>query len=105
MVNKGIISLLGCGWLGFPLAKSLISRKFEVMATTTSASKLEVLNLEGIDPYLVQFSHAVQIPDLKKFFNAEILIITIPPGRKDPNGFENYQQMIQFVCEELPRSN
>ncbi|SKB74947.1 SDR family oxidoreductase [Daejeonella lutea] len=105
MENKGDISLLGCGWLGLPLAKSLIFSGFTVKATTTSESKLEVFRDEGIDPYLVQFSVAGQIPDLGKFFDTETLIITIPPGRKDPNGFENYQQMIQFVCKQLPSSN
>ena len=104
MSSKGIISLLGCGWLGFPLAKSLVSNGFTVLASTTTESKLEVLKKEGIDPYLVQFSEDVQLPDLKKFFNAETLIITIPPGRRDPNGFENYRRMVQFVCKELPNS-
>lgn len=101
MSKKGIISLLGCGWLGFPLAKSLISRDFTVMATTTTKSKLEVFRAVGIDPFLVQFSSAVQIPDVKKIFTAETLVITIPPGRKDPNGFGNYKRMIQIVCDEL----
>lgn len=105
MNRNGKISLLGCGWLGFPLAKRLILEGFDVMATTTTDSKLPVLKAAGIDPYLVQFSEAVQIPDLKKFFKAETLIITIPPGRRDPNGFSNYGRMIKFVCKELPQSN
>ncbi|WP_340381372.1 SDR family oxidoreductase [Daejeonella sp.] len=104
MGSKSVISLLGCGWLGFPLAESLILKGFTVMATTTTSSKLEVLKAAGIDPYLVQFSGAVQIPELKKFFKAETLIITIPPGRKDPHGFENYERMVQFVCNQLPQS-
>lgn len=102
--NKVVISLLGCGWLGFPLAKDLISSGFCVRASTTSPSKLEVFQKEGIDPYLVQFSRAVQIPDLKKFFKAETLIITIPPGRRDPRGYENYHRMVDFVINELPFS-
>lgn len=104
MDNKGVISLLGCGWLGFPLAKSLISKGFTVMASTTTYSKLEVFKKAGIDPYLVQFSDSVQIPDLKKFFNAEILIITIPPGRRDPKGFDTYRRMVKFVFNQLPHS-
>lgn len=105
MGTKGVISILGCGWLGFPLAKSLISSKFDVKGTTTTFLKLEVLNQWGIDPYLVQFSGEETIPDIKNFFNSDILIIAVPPGRRDPNGFVNYQQMIQFVCKELRGSN
>jgi len=104
MGSKGVISLLGCGWLGFPLAKSLISNGFSVMATTTTFSKLKIMENAGIDPYLVQFLDDVQVPELKNFFNAEILIITIPPGRRDPNGFDNYRKMVRFVGDQLPDS-
>jgi nucleoside-diphosphate-sugar epimerase len=105
MGEKRIISLLGCGWLGFPLAKRLISNGFPVMATTATPAKLKLFEAEGIDPFLVQFSRAVQICDLKKFLNADTLIITIPPGRLDPQGFDNYSQMVDFVCNDVPNSN
>lgn len=103
MLKKGVIGLLGCGWLGFPLAKILVSNGFNVMATTTTSSKLEVLEAAGIDPYLVQISVDAPIPDLKKFFDAETLVITVPPGRRNPKGFENYRRMVQFICDALPR--
>jgi nucleoside-diphosphate-sugar epimerase len=106
MVNggKGVISLLGCGWLGLPLAKSLISQGYSVQASTTTSVKLEVLKNEGIDPYLVHFSDAESIPDLKKFFDAETFIITIPPGRRDPAGYDNYRKMVDYICMHLPDS-
>lgn len=102
--NKGVISLLGCGWLGYPLAKSLLSQGFAVRASTSTPAKLGFFENEGIDPYLVHFSDDVSIPDLKKFFKAEILIITIPPGRRNPDGLANYKRMIQFVCRQIPLS-
>ena len=34
------ISILGCGWLGHPLAKFLISENFIVKGSTTTISKL-----------------------------------------------------------------
>jgi len=104
LTNKGVISLLGCGWLGYPLAKSLISQGFIVRGTTTTPAKLELLQSEGIDSYLVHFTNAVSIPDLKKFFKAEILIITIPPDRRNPNGYDNYKRMIQYVCSQIQHS-
>lgn len=102
--NNGVISILGCGWVGYPLAKSLISQGFTVRASTTTPSKFGLLQNGGIDPYLVHFSDAVSIPDLKKFFNADILIITIPPGRRNPSGFDNYKRMIQYVCSQIHHS-
>ena len=102
--ENSVVSLLGCGWVGYPLAKSLISKGFTVLATTTTPAKISFFHNEGIDPYLVHFSEDVSIPDLNKFFKAEILIITIPPGRRNPNGFDNYKRMVQYVCSQIPKS-
>ncbi len=104
MSDKDTISILGCGWLGFPLATSLISEGFHVRATTTTPAKLAVFEQAGIDPYLVQFSSHGQLPELKNLFAADILIIAIPPGRRDPAGFENYREMVKQVCSCLAGS-
>lgn len=104
MNEKSIISLLGCGWLGFPLATCLISRGYDVKTSTTSTEKLDILTGAGIDSYLVQFSGGAPAPDLKKILDAGTLIITIPPGRKAPGGFDSYRQMIQTVCKQVPAS-
>ena len=47
------ISILGCGWLGFPLAKRFIEEGYSVNGSTTSESKLSVLENAGINPFLV----------------------------------------------------
>lgn len=104
MKKKGIISLLGCGWLGFPLATSLISRGFAVKASTTSSEKLGVFKHAGIDPYLVHFTKFISPPELQGLLEAETLIITIPPGRKNPDGFNNYKDMVKCICETIPNT-
>ena len=38
MNNK--IALIGCGWLGLPLAKSLLKKGYQVAGSTTSVEKL-----------------------------------------------------------------
>ena len=48
------ISILGCGWLGLPLAKKLIENGYEVKGSTTSESKLELLKNAGISPYQIK---------------------------------------------------
>jgi 3-hydroxyisobutyrate dehydrogenase-like beta-hydroxyacid dehydrogenase len=48
------ISILGCGWLGLPLAKSLLAKSYEVKGSTTSENKLEVLINAGILPFQIQ---------------------------------------------------
>ena len=47
------ISILGCGWLGLPLAKKLIEKKYSVNGSTTSEKKLSILKDAGINPFLV----------------------------------------------------
>ena len=84
--DKMKISILGCGWLGFPLAKKLIESGYEVKGSTTSESKLEVLQSHKIKPFLIALSENKIIGNLSEFLNdSEILIIDIPPGlRKIP---------------------
>jgi len=104
MENKAKISLLGCGWLGFPLALNLISRGFQVKGSTTSPDKTAILKEAGIDPYLVQFDSASKDPDLHDFLDADILIISIPPGRRSIDGLANYRKMAKTLNEQLPVS-
>lgn len=74
------ISILGCGWYGFELAKQLLSSGYLVKGSSTIATKLALLSDSGIQPYLVDFQEdkAHYDPD---FFNADILFISIPPKR------------------------
>ena len=85
ITKKMKISILGCGWLGFPLAKKLIETGYEVKGSTTSESKLEVLKSYKIEPFLIELSENRIIGTISDFLNdSEILIIDIPPGlRKD----------------------
>ncbi|MFM9826155.1 SDR family oxidoreductase [Flavobacterium sp.] len=74
------ISILGCGWLGLPLAKGLIEKGFSVKGSTTSTDKLSILENAGIQPYLIALSEDKTEGDLNGFLeNSEILIIDIPP--------------------------
>ncbi len=81
MVNK--ISVLGCGWLGLPLAKSLVSKGYSVNGSTTSADKTEMLQSEGIEPFLLQLKPDLTGNNIEDFFSSKILIINFPPGRRD----------------------
>ncbi|WP_396198438.1 SDR family NAD(P)-dependent oxidoreductase [Flavobacterium sp.] len=75
------VSILGCGWLGFPLAKKLIEIGFEVKGSTTSENKLAVLKSNKIAPYLLELSETKISECISDFlYNSDILIIDIPPG-------------------------
>lgn len=83
MNNK--ISILGCGWLGLPLAKSLLSKGYKVKGSTTSESKLEVLKNAGISPFQIQLEEHQIMGNIDAFLDeTDILIVDIPPGlRRD----------------------
>lgn len=104
MKNKNVISLLGCGWLGFPLALDLISRGFIVKGSTTSPQKLPLLKASGIDPILVQFDQSHPEPDLNELLEGDILIVSVPPGRRTVDGPENYKRMGEILAAKLPGS-
>ena len=87
-MNK--ISILGCGWLGKPLAISLINEGYAVKGSTTSEEKLELLEMNGIEPYIVDIS---DFEEYDSFLNSDILIIAITS--KDVDGFENLIAQIQ----------
>lgn len=98
------ISILGCGWLGLPLAKSLISKGHVIKGSTTSRDKLQQLTSEGISPYVIQlFEEGIQ-GDISAFLSdAEVLIIDIPPGvRKDPE--VNFVGKIGRLASQIERS-
>lgn len=75
------IAILGCGWLGLPLAKSLLLKGYEVKGSTTSESKLEVLKNAGILPFQIQLEAQQIIGTIEDFLKeTDVLIIDIPPG-------------------------
>ena len=74
------ISILGCGWLGLPLAKTLLTNGFSVKGSTTSESKLSNLKSLEIDPFIISLESKNVNGAVEDFLNgSETLIIDIPP--------------------------
>lgn len=105
MDNKSTISLLGCGWLGYPLALNLISRGLHVKGSTTSPEKISMFKSAGIEPYLIQFDTSSQELDLTEFLKADTLIISIPPGRRKADALESYRIMAHIIRRKLQDSS
>ena len=80
------ISLLGCGWLGLPLAKALLANDFLVKGSTTSEEKLSKLTAEGIESFLVALDSKRITGAIENFLDgSETLIIDIPPQLRGKN--------------------
>ncbi|WP_026727433.1 NAD-dependent epimerase/dehydratase family protein [Flavobacterium denitrificans] len=103
------ISILGCGWLGFPLAKKLIEKGNSINGTTTSENKLVTLKDSGINPFLVALESESVSESVNDFLSeSEILIINIPPKLRtvDPNSekkvfVEKIRNLIPFIEKSI----
>lgn len=83
------ISILGCGWLGLPLAKALIENGITVKGSTTSPEKLSMIEKLGIQPFLIALESGRISGDIETFLaKSKTLIIDIPPKlRGNSNDF------------------
>ncbi|MFN3967291.1 SDR family oxidoreductase [Flavobacterium sp.] len=98
------ISILGCGWLGLPLAKSLIAKRFSVKGSTTSLEKVSVLQNAGIDAFQIALSEKEISGEMDSFLsNSEILIIDIPPKLRG-NASENFVAKIKTLLPFIEKS-
>ena len=94
------ISILGCGWLGFPLAKSLLKKGFLVKGSTTTLEKMSVLENAGINAFQIALSKEEIIGEIDAFLsNSEILIIDIPPKLRGNSNDTSTALSMTFVAK------
>ncbi|MEO5788903.1 MAG: SDR family NAD(P)-dependent oxidoreductase [Gelidibacter sp.] len=103
-MNKHI-SIIGCGWLGFPLATELVRNGNLVKGSTTSPSKIEVLKKAGIIPFVVSISEEGITDAIEECLkDSEVLIINIPPGlRKNPKA--NFIKQMDLLSKHIEHSD
>ena len=70
------ISILGSGWLGFPLARHFIEAGYAVKTSTTSKNRMSELKSIGTHPFIVDIDSLTS--NIKSFLQANILIVNIP---------------------------
>ncbi|MDR6807795.1 nucleoside-diphosphate-sugar epimerase [Dyadobacter sp. BE34] len=106
-VEKKRISILGCGWLGFPLAKRLLGSGItsQVKGSTTSEHKLDQFAAAGIDGYLLPLNPEAGLDASisEPFFDSDVMVISIPP-RMSQNVAGNYSAQMRMVAEAIRQS-
>ncbi|WP_074407403.1 MULTISPECIES: NAD(P)-dependent oxidoreductase [Aquimarina] len=90
------ISILGCGWLGLPLAIDRIANGDTVKGSTTTESKIDKLKAEGIIPHLFTLGKSSEKEYIDFVSGSEIVIINFPPKRIS-NIIEIYQDQIKSI--------
>ncbi|BDB56162.1 SDR family oxidoreductase [Flavobacterium ammonificans] len=95
------ISILGCGWLGLPLAKALLKKGFLAKGSTTSIEKISVLESAGIAPFIIRLEEEKISDSITDFLaDSQILIVDIPPklrGNSNENFVAKIATLIPFI--------
>ena len=85
------VSILGCGWLGKPMAVSLLSEGFSVKGSTTSEIKIQELEALEIEAYLIDIT---EFEEFDLFLSSDILLIAITS--KDIDAYERLIEQIEI---------
>ncbi|TGE24135.1 SDR family NAD(P)-dependent oxidoreductase [Hymenobacter aquaticus] len=85
------VAVLGCGWLGLPLAKALVAAGYPVVGSTTTPKQLLTLRDAGITPYLLRLGAEFSATDADTLramlAGVQVLILNIPPSKAGAGGY------------------
>ncbi len=98
------ISILGCGWLGLPLAKALLENGISINGSTTSVEKISLLENLGIQPFLIALESNNVSGNIETFLRgSKTLIIDIPPKLRG-NSKEDFVGKIETFIPFIEKS-
>ncbi len=91
------VSIVGAGWLGIALAKSLKNKHVGVAVSSTTTEKVKSFISEGYQAVDIDLDKAEEInPD----FWGDILVLSFPPGK---NGdYSKYLKRVDFLLKSKP---
>lgn len=104
MNNRKAVSIVGCGWLGRALGRSLSLQGYDVRGSTRTKEKLALLKEEGIQPFIFDATRR-EDEVAQDLFMADIIVINIPPGRRNPNVIANHPKEIKHIIESAKRGS
>lgn len=97
------ISVLGCGWLGFPLAVRLQEAGHTVKGSTTSKKKIPVIKQNGITPFLIDLPDSFENPEIESFWDTELLFLNIPPKVRQGKNGESFLQIVEKIVARIKK--
>lgn len=101
-MTRQTISIIGCGWLGLPLAEKLLTEGFSVKGSTTLVEKVAILEQKGIEAYQLQLNPE-PVGKLTALLQADTIIIDVPP-KAGKLGEAFHPQQIQYVVNAIRQS-
>lgn len=103
LINENTISILGCGWLGIPLAEHFISKKIKIKGSTTSKFNFSNLVSIGITPFYINLNPNINSDFEKEFFKTDVLIINFPPKLRE-SSIEWHSLQIKSLINEIKKA-
>ncbi|WP_199437350.1 NAD(P)H-binding protein [Vibrio owensii] len=92
--------IVGAGWLGTPLAQTLIDQGHQVTVTRRSQTRLDEFPLTSVQPALLDLNEPhsqQQLIELVEQHQIERIVGAFPPGFRKGNGQEYAQQWQRLV--------
>lgn len=89
------ISILGCGWVGLPLGRALAEAGHRVKGATTTPPKQDQLEDADIEPYVLRLAPEIEGEHAEAFFEADVLVFTVPPPRDEGARVAFYQKQMR----------
>ncbi|WP_061008083.1 NAD(P)H-binding protein [Vibrio sp. CUB2] len=92
--------IVGAGWLGTPLAQTLIDQGHQVTVTRRSQTRLDEFPLTSVQPALLDLNEPhsqQQLIELIEQHQIERMVGAFPPGFRKGNGQEYAQQWQRLV--------
>jgi nucleoside-diphosphate-sugar epimerase len=100
--GKLSVAIIGCGWLGLPLAGKLVDSGMNVKGSTTNLSKVDLLKNMGIEPFLLKVPS--ETPPDPALFDVDFLVLNVPPGRRNPNVVKDFPSAISQIFDAVKLS-
>ncbi len=99
------ISILGCGWLGLPLAEHLIEKGYTIKGSTTSPNRIGELESKEIEAFIIELFPDKILGNYQDFLqNSKTLIIDIPPKLRGENPVSFVAKMKTFLQKAILNS-
>ena len=91
------VSIMGCGWLGLPLGRTLVAQGHTVHGSTTTPKKQETLRDAGITPFVLTLSPTLSGENADAFFATDVLFLNVPPPRGHDDLIDYHLRQIESV--------
>lgn len=93
------IGVIGCGWLGLPLAKHLATKYSRVKGTSRNTIKLEEMQHAGVDAFLIDIEPTIIKGNFKAFIrDLDTLVIGVNASKSE-DYFKKIDLLSRYVAE------